>query len=83
MSKEIQNSIIETLNFKTMKAIEKYKAKSVILGGGVSANELLRKTINKECDNRKIECFLPKNELAADNASMIALAALISKQPKS
>jgi N6-L-threonylcarbamoyladenine synthase len=83
MSKEVQNSIVETLNFKTMKAVEKYKAKSIILGGGVSANEMLRQTLTKECSNRKIECFLPENEFTADNASMIALAALISKQPKS
>ncbi|MFA5086726.1 MAG: tRNA (adenosine(37)-N6)-threonylcarbamoyltransferase complex transferase subunit TsaD [Candidatus Paceibacterota bacterium] len=82
MSKEIQNAIIEVLIHKTLKAAEKYKAKSIILGGGVSANKKLRKEILEKCDNLKIGCFLPTSEYTADNAGMIALAALISKKSK-
>lgn len=82
MSKEIQNAIIEVLIHKTLKAAEEYKAKSIILGGGVSANKKLRKEILQECENKRIDCFLPTNEYTADNAGMIALAAAISKKPK-
>lgn len=82
MSHEIQNAIIEVLIRKTFKAVEKYKAKTIILGGGVSANESLRAEIKKECSNLKMHCFLPKNEHTADNAGMIALAAAISSKPK-
>lgn len=82
MGHEIQNAIIEVLIRKTIKAAEKYKAKSIILGGGVSANENLRAEIKKECAKLKINCFLPKNEHTADNAGMIALSAAISPKPK-
>lgn len=78
MSKEIQNSIIEVLITKTFNAAEKYKAKTIIVGGGVSANKALQKNIIKKCAEKKIACFFPKNEHTADNASMIALAAEIS-----
>jgi N6-L-threonylcarbamoyladenine synthase len=82
MSKEIQNSIIEVLITKTFKAAEKYKAKTIIVGGGVSANKLLQKNIIEKCAEKKIACFFPKNEHTADNASMIALAAGISPSQK-
>jgi len=82
MSKEIENAIIEVLISKTLKATEKHKAGSIILGGGVSANKKLQKLIKKECKNRKINCFFPKNTYTCDNASMIALTAVISKKPK-
>lgn len=82
MSKEIENAIIEVLISKTLKATEKYKAKSIILGGGVSANKKLQKLMEKECKNKKINCFFPKNTYTCDNASMIALTAVISKKPK-
>jgi len=82
MSKEIQNAIIEVLLKKTIKAVQQYKAKSIILGGGVSANEILRSEIKKACQSLKIKYFLPKNEHTVDNASMIALAAATSPKPK-
>jgi len=39
---EIQEAISETLVKKTMAAAKKYKAKSIILGGGVVANQALK-----------------------------------------
>jgi N6-L-threonylcarbamoyladenine synthase len=82
ISKEIQNSIVEVLVLKTAKAVEKYKAKSIILGGGVSANTKLRQEISTLCKEKNISCFLPENAHTADNAGMIGLAALISPKPK-
>ncbi|MFA5368883.1 MAG: tRNA (adenosine(37)-N6)-threonylcarbamoyltransferase complex transferase subunit TsaD [Candidatus Paceibacterota bacterium] len=82
ISKEIQNSIIEVLTSKTSKAIEKYKAKSIILGGGVSANTKLRKEIFNLCKEKNINCYLPDNTHTADNASMIGLTAFISPKSK-
>jgi N6-L-threonylcarbamoyladenine synthase len=82
ISKEIQNSIVEVLVLKTAKAVEKYKAKSIILGGGVSANTKLRQEISTLCKEKSLSCFLPENTHTADNAGMIGLAALISPKPK-
>lgn len=44
---EFENAAIETLVYKTKKAIEKYKIKTLIVGGGVSANKHLKKEIKK------------------------------------
>ena len=43
MAAEVQQAIIDVLIKKTMKAAMDFKAKSLILGGGVSANTELRK----------------------------------------
>lgn len=71
-----QQAIIDTLVSKTIKAVKKCRPKSLILGGGVANNELLRKTLKEKIkkDFPKIKLFLPKKKFTTDNASMIALA---------
>ena len=45
ISAEIQQAVIDVLIRKTLKAAKDYKAKTIILGGGVAANQELTKTI--------------------------------------
>ncbi len=45
IAKEFQNAVVEVLVSKTMRAAEKYKIKTVILGGGVAANKELREKL--------------------------------------
>ncbi len=71
---EAQQAIIDVLVTKTIKAAEKYKAKSVMLSGGVSANKLLRLELEKETIKKKIKFLKPEMEYTTDNAAMIALA---------
>ncbi len=84
MAKEVQESITDVLVFKLKKAVKEYKAKTVIIGGGVTANERL-----KEKTKDMISCFpdvsllLPPINLATDNAEMIGATAFISKERKS
>ena len=78
MAAEIQKAIIDVLVFKTLKAVKNYGAKSVILGGGVAANNELRKYFQKACLNpkfqkEKINFFVPSKNLCTDNAVMIAM----------
>jgi N6-L-threonylcarbamoyladenine synthase len=70
---EFENAVIETLVFKTKKAIEKYNAKSLVVAGGVSANKFLKSEIQKFKKN-KIEVFFPSKSLATDNSVMIGIA---------
>ncbi|PAF55446.1 tRNA (adenosine(37)-N6)-threonylcarbamoyltransferase complex transferase subunit TsaD [Mycoplasmopsis agassizii] len=56
---------------KTKKIIETFKPKTLIIGGGVSANSYLRQEIVKLHSN----VIIPEIRLATDNAAMIALAA--------
>jgi N6-L-threonylcarbamoyladenine synthase len=73
---EIQQSIIDVLLKKTIKAAKDYRVKSIILGGGVSANQELRKQfknkIKKEIPNTQF--IIPDYNLSTDNALMAAIA---------
>ena len=77
MAKEIQQAIIDVLIEKTLRAAREYKAKSIILGGGVSANDELRNQFQLKIKNlkSKINFLAPKKEFCTDNAAMTAFTA--------
>jgi len=68
-----QKAIIEVLVRKTLKAAKKYNVKSILLGGGVAANQQLRDYLKLEIENwkLKIPLFVPEKRLCTDNAAMI------------
>ena len=69
---EIQQSIIDVLILKTIKAVKQHNVKSVILGGGVSANKELRLQIKKAVKElSSTALYLPPSKLTTDNAAMI------------
>jgi len=76
MSAEVQQAIIDVLISKTLRAAEEYKAKTIILGGGVASNEELREQfkekIKKESPN--IQYLIPNIQLCTDNAAMVGVA---------
>lgn len=71
-----EQTIIDVLVTKTIKAAEEYKPRTVILGGGVSANKKLRETLQKEVNARfpAISVQIPELKYAMDNGAMIAAA---------
>ena len=69
-----QNSVVETLTFKTKRAALEYNVKQVIIAGGVSANKGLRKAIIEEFSDTNIEVSIPPFKYCTDNAAMIACA---------
>ncbi len=69
MAKEIQQAIIDVFLLKTLRAVDEYDAKAIVLGGGVAANEELRKQFQK-----KMKILVAPKELCTDNGLMIALA---------
>lgn len=72
-----QEAINEVLIKKSLRAINKYKVKSFLLAGGVSANLDLRENMKTEIKLNfpKIDFFVPNMKYTTDNASMIASAA--------
>ncbi|MES2314917.1 MAG: tRNA (adenosine(37)-N6)-threonylcarbamoyltransferase complex transferase subunit TsaD [Patescibacteria group bacterium] len=70
---EFEQSVTEVLVAKLQKAIEDIGAQSIIIGGGVSANHVLRAQFTKLAEKYAIPLFLPSMHLSGDNALMIAL----------
>lgn len=85
ISYSLQEAIFEVLIKKTIKAARVYNAKSIILGGGVAANQTLRKYfenfIKKEEINVKL--YIPSIRFCTDNAAMIATAGFFNREESS
>lgn len=71
-----QAAIVDVLVAKTLQAAKEYKVKTILLGGGVAANQKLRRTLKKEIQKKiPYSTFhIPHSTLTTDNAGMIALA---------
>jgi len=78
IAREFENAVVEVLVKKTMKALTKYKARSLIVGGGVAANKHLRSELTGMCKKEKIDVVFPTRELSTDNAVMIGIAGTLS-----
>ncbi|MBM3250854.1 MAG: tRNA (adenosine(37)-N6)-threonylcarbamoyltransferase complex transferase subunit TsaD [Candidatus Nealsonbacteria bacterium] len=74
MCSEIQQAIIDVLIKKTIKAAKDYRVKTIVLGGGVSANDELRKQLKKACLKCHFKHLIPPKNLSTDNAVMTAVA---------
>jgi len=69
-----EQAIIDVLVGKTIKAVEKFKPKTVILGGGVAANKKLRESLQNSLTTLNCELRTPNLKYCMDNATMIAVA---------
>ncbi|HLP86594.1 MAG TPA: tRNA (adenosine(37)-N6)-threonylcarbamoyltransferase complex transferase subunit TsaD [Candidatus Paceibacterota bacterium] len=76
IAREFEDAVVETLVHKTIKAIKEYKIKTLIVGGGVSANKYLQEIMTKALKKNKLKTkvHFPSRELTGDNALMIAIA---------
>ena len=73
---EFQAAIIDVLVAKTIRAAQEKKAKTIILAGGVSANNALRIELAKRIKQLlpQTKFHLPELAYTTDNAVMIAMA---------
>ncbi len=78
----IQNAITEVLVEKTLLAIKKYHPASLLLGGGVAANQFLVQAFRQRLDQEKqsISFFAPPPHFCTDNAAAIAAAGFFSSK---
>ncbi len=74
---EFQQAVVDVLIKKTIRAAKEYKAKTIILGGGVAANKELRRQLEETVKSLKNlpKLLMPEMKFTGDNAAMIALAA--------
>ncbi len=69
-----QNRVIKILTKKTMRALEDYKVKNLIIAGGVAANKGIRDEFIRLCDEKNITLTIPNINRCTDNAAMIGAA---------
>ena len=80
----LQGSIVDVLVAKTLKAAHHISAQSVLLGGGVVANALLRVSMEGAVKSSLPKTFFsyPDLKYCTDNAAMIAMAGYFHAQTK-
>ena len=73
-----QEAVVEPLAVKTARAASEFGARTVVLSGGVAANELLRDRLRQEVLQRcgaGVPVAFPAHVYCTDNAAMVASAA--------
>ena len=68
------HTVVDILVDKLIKASKQFGIKDIALGGGVSANSVLRARIEAEGKRYHWRTFLPELKFTTDNAAMIAVA---------
>ncbi len=73
---EFEDTVAEVLVEKTFRAAEEYSARTLVVGGGVSANTRIRQLLTEKAaqGDTVSKVLTTSAELATDNALMIALA---------
>jgi N6-L-threonylcarbamoyladenine synthase len=71
---EFEQAVADTLEAKLASAIDATGAQSIIIGGGVSANHVLRQRFEKVAKEYGLPLYMPSRHISGDNALMIALA---------
>jgi len=74
LSASIQQTIIDILMEKLIRASQITGIKDIAIAGGVSANSQLRFSMKQQVQERGWNVFIPRIEYSTDNAAMIAIA---------
>lgn len=74
LATSFENIVVKTLTKKTMKAIDEYKVKELLIAGGVSANSGIREEFDRLCKEKGIKLVVPNLSYCTDNGAMIAAA---------
>ena len=75
LANSFQTIAVDEIVRKTNLAIKKTGIKRLIVAGGVSANNYLRKKIENLCNEINVDLSIPPHKYCTDNATMIACAA--------
>jgi len=67
-----QEAVLRVIVKNSVKAMGEHKIKSLVIGGGVSANSRLRGMMQREAKYRDFKLYFPPLSLCSDNAAMVA-----------
>lgn len=64
-------AVVDCLKTNFLKAAEDLKVDKLVIAGGVSANRLLRSSLQEECNKHGLAFYMPEKSLCGDNAAMV------------
>ena len=65
-------AVVDVLIEKTLRAVHKTGSRTVVVGGGVAANSVLRSHLARQCASENLCLHIPPPDYCTDNAVMIA-----------
>jgi len=82
LAAEVEQTIVDILVKKTIRAASQFAVRSVILSGGVAANNKLRNQLKSATEQlgQQTKFFVPAKKFCTDNAAMAALAGYFQYQ---
>jgi N6-L-threonylcarbamoyladenine synthase len=74
IARAFEDAIIDTLVIKCRRAIKQTKLKTLVIAGGVAANQRLRTSLSEFANDLGINIYYPRPIFCTDNGAMIAYA---------
>ena len=74
LARAFQDAVVDVLATKTLRAAEERGARSIVVGGGVAANAVLRERLAAGAGALGLALHIPRPDLCTDNAAMIGAA---------
>ncbi len=75
-----QLAVVDTLTIKCDRALAQTQLNTLVVAGGVSANQLLRQHLDTMAIRKRYQIYYPSAEFCTDNAAMIAFTAHLRLQ---
>ena len=69
-----QEAVVDVLVAKSLQALDRTGVRTLVVAGGVGANQMLRERLQAALETRGARAFFPAPAYCTDNGAMIALA---------
>jgi len=80
IARGFEEAVIDTLVLKCQRALAATGHKTLIVAGGVGANQRLRRQLQRMVEQKNSRVYFPRPELCTDNGAMIAFAGALRLQ---
>lgn len=74
IARAFEDAVVDTMIIKCRRAIQQTGINQLVIAGGVSANQALRKGLEQLMQKQQGRVFYPRMEFCTDNGAMIAFA---------
>ena len=80
VARAFEDAVVDTLGIKSVRAVERTGAKTLVVAGGVGANRKLRQRLTQRLAGRNVAVVFPAPEYCTDNAAMVAQLGVLRLQ---